>query len=71
MSQPVGSESLFKLGRFDHTVKNLARRFRPAALGKWLVHTLVIEFGPKELLERFDPPQPVQQVQNVLLPFES
>src|ERR1019366_992670 len=50
-----------------NTDQRLARRFHPAAPGKRLVHTLVIEFRPKELLKRFDPPQPLQQVQNALL----
>ena len=51
--------------------QSFARRFRPAAPGKRLVHALVIEFRPEELLERFDPPQPFQQLQNVLLSFGS
>ncbi len=51
--------------------QRLARRFLPRTPGKRLVHALVIEFRPKELLQRFDAPQPFQQVQNVLLSFGS
>ena len=62
---PAGREQQRVVGQ------GIGGRLAPSPPRKRLVHTLVVEFRPEQLLQRVEPAKPLQQVENHLLPLHA